>query len=113
MRRLIMNWDRRMLSCGGITGGRCGHRGGICPLSGGSSGLGCRSLGRCGHGGLVIWLASERLLPDAMACLAALGDEEADHRRTHARRGADRPIPVLGQQTSTPGSLICTTSSTI
>jgi methyl-accepting chemotaxis protein len=47
-------------------------------------------------GGLVIYLASKRLLGDATTCLAALGDDEADHHLGVGGTDADRPVPVLG-----------------
>ncbi len=47
-------------------------------------------------GGLVIFLASKRLLRDATACLAALGDQEAEHHLEVRGTGTDQPVPVLG-----------------
>jgi methyl-accepting chemotaxis protein len=86
-----------MLCCGAITGG-AGAAVGAGSVLGLGSALGAFAgvLAGAAVGGLVIWLASKRLLHDATACLAALGAEEADltpgARETHA----DRPLPVLG-----------------
>ena len=82
MRRLILNCNRRMLSCGAITGaaGAAIGAGSVLCL-GAALGWVAGLFASAAIGGLVIWLASKRLLADATACLAALGDEEVDHTR--------------------------------
>ena len=107
MRRLILNCNRRMLSCGAITGaaGAAIGAGSVLCL-GAALGWVAGLFASAAIGGLVIWLASKRLLADATACLAALGDEEVDHTRRHARRPPTDRYRSWGQQPLTPGSLI-------
>ncbi len=47
-------------------------------------------------GGLGIWLAAERLLRDAAACLSAVGDVGDETEAGRQRIDGDRPAPVLG-----------------
>jgi twitching motility protein PilJ len=47
-------------------------------------------------GGVVILLATRRLLQTATACLAALGDEERRLDLWGRGQDADRPVPILG-----------------
>jgi methyl-accepting chemotaxis protein len=86
-----------MLTCGAITGSAGAAIGAGSVLCLGSAmGSIAGLVAGAAVGGLVIWLASKRLLRDATACLAALGALEADHTPGTREMDADRPLPVLG-----------------
>src|SRR5262245_54614535 len=94
-----MSWHPRVVSIGGMTGL-------VGALLGVGSVLGLRSdlgwvaglLAGVMVGGLGSWLVAERLLREATACLAALGDLGNDPEQGgHGPAGA-RPIPVLGSE---------------
>ena len=72
--------------------GRCHPRGGIGPRAEVGSRLGRRAPGRRGRRGIGSWLAAKRLLRDATACLAALGDDGdgPERWRTRGRTGTGR-----------------------
>jgi ABC-type transporter Mla subunit MlaD len=94
-----MSWRPRVVSIGGVTGM-------VGTLLGGSSVLMLRAdlgwliglLAGGAAGGLGSWLAAKRVLRDATACLAAVGDG-SDGPET-GRYGPDgaRPAPVLGSE---------------
>ncbi len=92
-----MNCDPRMSSCGAITGmaGAAIGAGSVLSLSSPLHWV-VGLLAGAALGGLVIGLASRRLLRDATDCLAALGDEEGDHQQGAHSTDGDRPVPVLG-----------------
>src|SRR5437763_3252317 len=49
-------------------------------------------------GGLGTWLAAQRLLRDATACLAVLGNDESDPEPGAYGPDGARPVPVLGSE---------------
>jgi len=86
-----------MTYCGAIAGAASAAIGVGPALTLGRS-LGCVAglLAGAAVGGLVVYLASKRLLRDGVACLAALGDERAFHDRAARGSDGDRLIPLLG-----------------
>jgi methyl-accepting chemotaxis protein len=92
-----VNCHPRMSSCGAIIGtvGAAIGAGSVLCL-GSRLGWVAGLLAGAAVGGLVICLACKRLLRDATACLAALGDEEDDHSPGARETDADLPVPVLG-----------------
>jgi ABC-type transporter Mla subunit MlaD len=92
-----MNSQTRMSSCGAIAGIVSAAIGAgsalyLRPSLGWPGGL----VGGAAVGGLAIYLASNRLLRDATACVAALGDEEVSHNQGRRRTDAYEPLAVLG-----------------
>jgi len=86
-----------MAFCGGITG-MVGAALGAGSVLGLGSYLGwvVGLLAGSAVGGIAIWLACQRLLRDATACLAALDIEEGRHNPEARGPDGDRPVPLLG-----------------
>jgi hypothetical protein len=87
----------RLALCGGMTG-MVGAALGAGSVLGLGSYLGCivGLLVGMAVGGMGIWLASQRLLRAATACLAALGHDEGGHNPEARWPDGDQLVPVLG-----------------